>query len=257
MTNTREPAGHLEAASTSFGRRRRFQIAGCVTLVALTLLAACSSSDSSDGSSSAASGNSNPFSKCSSSGGTGSTPSEACQKLSSCELAACDASYRKCYGDGFASGAFGGVCADYISCFAASCNPGSCASKLTSDCTTCNDELSKCEQAACTAERAACKGSGGAGGSGTGGSGAGGSGAKQPTQPNCVSLAACCAASSFPAQAKPSCDSLAGLDMDATCMTAVTEYQKAGLCPLAGTAWSRPRAGAAGRCAGGGHSLVG
>lgn len=209
------------------------RIAASVALVALSLTAACSSSDSSDGGSGGTSANgNNPFSKCGSpSGGTGTTPSAACQTLATCEMNACDASYRKCYGDAYASGTFGGACADFISCYAASCNGASCASKLTGDCQTCNDELSKCEEAACTAERTACKGSGGSGGSGGGSGGSGGGSTGKPTTTNCVALSACCGSSAFPAAAKQSCDSLAGLDIDATCQAAVTQYKSAGYCP--------------------------
>lgn len=208
------------------------RFAACIALVAISATAACSSSDSEGGGSGGTSANgTNPFSKCGNpSGSTGTTPSAACQTLSTCEMNACDAAYRKCYGDAYASGTFGGACAEFISCFAASCNAGSCVSKLTADCQTCNDELSTCEAAACTAERTACKGSGGSGGSG-GGSGGGGGSTGTPTTTNCVALAACCGASTFPAAAKQSCDSLAGLNMDATCQTAVTQYKSAGFCP--------------------------
>lgn len=202
-----------------------------VGAAALAIGIGCSSSDSTPAAGSGASSGTNPFSKCSSggSGGSGTMQSAACQKLDDCELAACDPTYRKCYGAAYASGTFGGACSAFISCYASSCNAVSCAAQITAECQTCTDEVSTCEKGVCAAERAAC-GSGGAGGGGGGGGSAGSAGSAGGGSGTCADLALCCPAVAD-ANSKAACEMTVAGKTDSTCGVVLTQYKAAKFCP--------------------------
>ena len=155
-------------------------------------------------------------------GGEGSCTDQAqIDAYATCIVQACDAQYKQCFGDGYASGSFGGACADLMSCSAAcqSCDQAclqACSDKdLTGACKDCIvGPIANCAIGAITG--GTCKlpcvesTSGGA----------------------CDDLQACCDSLSGAAQTEcQTTHDQVSLGGDTACGAALTGYKASGQCP--------------------------
>lgn len=194
----------------------------CAALLS-SMVAACG------GSSSNGSGfNATKLSSCSSSSGT-CTGTDA---YNTCIENKCSSSYKMCFGDGYKSGQFGGVCASYLDCVSKAPDPckNSCALP-TGDCQTCLiSKIVACTTSAgCTPPQCSFTG---ASGSGTGSSGrSGGTAGTSAASGTCNDLNACCAKITD-ANLKSACEqaySAAKSSGDAVCSAALQSLKM--FCP--------------------------
>jgi hypothetical protein len=204
--------------------------------VALTV--ACSSSSSSDGSSGSSGGTSSGstssgstssgstssggsgFKDCSSSGSSGSSGCTAAElkPYTDCVTAACDSTYKQCYGNAYATGTFAGPCGSYITCIQ-KCNCGDTAcyqacGTPSSDCQTCQQGLASCS-GGCTLPACATASSSSSSSSSSGG-----------TAKTCADLQTCCDAITDPT-IKSTCQSShdSAASSDATCNVLYNTYK--------------------------------
>ncbi len=207
---------------------RKFFLVGFVAgIVGLAL--ACSNSD--DGSSSGGnnngtsggtsgtsgtSGGNGSFKNCGITSGTSCTEAEL-KPYNDCVLDKCDTGYKKCYGDGYRNGSFGGPCGTWMACVQkCDCNDTSCilGCKLDDACSACVDETSSCGDSCTEPECAKGTPDGGNTGNAT-----------------CADLQACCDAVADEDQ-KAGCQQAkdAANGNDATCAQYYTGFKAAGLC---------------------------
>jgi len=157
--------------------------------------------------------------------GQSNCTAEQVKPFTDCLYGKCDAQFQACYGAGYKSGSFGGVCQTYIGCFAkCACGDNNCRIACGSpmgDCATCQMNLGLCVgSAACPAPN--CGGGTGGSGAGTGGSGGGTGGTSGgtggtggPTGGTCADLMKCC-------------NAMTNADQKAQCNQAYTSVMAAG-----------------------------
>jgi hypothetical protein len=197
----------------------------------LALAAGCGGSSGSNGTSSTGRSASNGGQCPGSSSGQSCTGEAA---YNTCELNACGAQYKVCFGNNFASGNYaGGACSDFLTCelkcpcdaTAMTCEQ-TCATQymLTSTvCATCLGTLSACVDsgagAACT--KPVCTTTGTATNTNT----------NTSTGTNCAALQTCCA-SAAGAVATACQSALANTGgVDTTCAGVLSGFKTAGYCP--------------------------
>ena len=157
----------------------------------------------------------------------------------SCVESHCDSQAQACYGSGYKSGSYGGPCGGFLGCVTkcacgdTSCQSG-CLSQLTSDCSTCSQTFSSCQQSSGCAQPVC-----------TGGSSTpdgplfsfpdapvgphadappgGGGGADAPAGGSeCSLLAACCP--KLPSAEQPVCTQVAGAGNEQACQITLTTF---------------------------------
>lgn len=142
------------------------------------LVVACSSNDdaastsssggggaSSSSSSSSGGGSSGGFKSCPDSSQASCTEAEL-EPYNRCLLDECEAGFKKCYGDGFMSGNFGGPCGTFMACVQkCGCGDTECFATCTPDdaCQSCVQETGTCGES-CTEPACASAGTSSSGG---------------------------------------------------------------------------------------------
>ena len=148
----------------------------------------------------------------------------------SCLAGQCDAQAKSCFGPGYASGTYSGVCQALIACaMACPCDAtgptclAACYGNMTSDCATCVAAITTCQSTA-TCVPGTCTNDSGTTAKNDSGT---------VTGTGCAAAQACCATLGTTygtAVAQECATALAGLT-DATCTQAVAQYKQAGVCP--------------------------
>jgi hypothetical protein len=133
----------------------------------------------------------------------------------------CEAEYKDCLGNGYASGNFaGGRCKEMMDCAMAAPDPCTADCAPSDDCTSCMLEIANCSFGS-SCELPECAGGGGSTPSGSTGSGGG-----------CAALDECCA--SMTGDQQDQCTQQADAVRaggDAVCDAALSIYQASGTCP--------------------------
>lgn len=133
-----------------------------VSLLTLgTFTTACDSDDPGDPSGNNTAGSSGAAGSNSGSGGCedGGNSTPECEAYGKCATTNCDAEYKQCMGDGYASGNWGGACEELMKCVTNCGCDKDCSAKCkpSTECTSCQGTtIGQCVMSKCQSEQQAC-----------------------------------------------------------------------------------------------------